>query len=141
MKNPSHLISTLQRVFWAGAVQGWAASPKQVSGGGCPQACGRAEIQHFGKGWMRISHPSRDGAGIGLDSLISCSPSHGECSLLMLSPLGFSTGEKVLPRKSLFSQSLAKPRLEPFGSCRNNAECQPAAPVHTESLKQHHREF
>lgn len=70
MENPSHLISTLQRVFWAGAVQGWAASPKQVSGAGCPQACGQAEIQHFGKRWIRISHPSRDGAGIGLDSLI-----------------------------------------------------------------------
>lgn len=27
MENPSHLISTLQRVFWAGTVQGWAASP------------------------------------------------------------------------------------------------------------------
>lgn len=68
MENPSHLISILQRVFWAGTVQGWAVSPKQVSG--CPQACGQAEIQHFGKRWTRISHPSRDGAGIGSDSLI-----------------------------------------------------------------------
>lgn len=70
VENPSHLISTLQRVFWAGTVLSWAVSPKQVSGAGCPQACGQAEIQHFGKRWMRISHPSKDGAGIGSESLI-----------------------------------------------------------------------
>lgn len=61
---------------WNSPQQGWAASPKQVSGAGCPQACGQAEIQHFGKRWTRISHPSRDGARIGLDSLIRCPPSH-----------------------------------------------------------------
>lgn len=47
------------------------------------------------------------------------------CSLL-----AFQQVKKPFLEKTFSPPSLVKPRLEPIGSCRDDTECQPAAPVH-----------
>lgn len=127
MENPLHLISTLFGVFWAAAEWGWAALPKQ---GSVLRPVVRLKSSALEGGRRRPHIPVETVPEWNWAHRSDVHHKIRNSSLLPPFPLGFSTGEKALPRKNLFSLSLAKTRVEPTGFHGDNTECQPGAPVH-----------
>lgn len=127
MENPDFLISTLFGVFWAGEEWGWAALLKQ---GSVLRPVVRLKSSALEGGRRRPHIPVETVPEWNWTHRFNVHRKVRNSSLLPPFPLGFSTGEKTLPRKHLLSPSLAKTRVEPIRFHGDNTECQPAAPLH-----------